>query len=57
MIICLYAIRLNSKHSEMKNQKLNRTPEGTCSGDVVGGLTVTGRAFRCFYLDNHKPTG
>lgn len=35
---------------KMKNTISNRTPEGTCSGDVVGGLTVTGEAFGRFYL-------
>jgi hypothetical protein len=34
----------------MKNTILNRTPEGLCSGDVVGGCTVTGRTFGRFYL-------
>lgn len=41
----------------MKNTILNRTPEGTRIGDVVGSLTVAGEAFGRFYLDNNNPTG
>ena len=38
----------------MKNTISNRTPEGTCGGDVVGGCTVTGRAFGRFYLGRRR---
>ena len=34
----------------MKNTISNRTPEGTHDREVMGGLTVTGEAFRRFYF-------
>ena len=37
-------------HSEMKNSNLNRTPEDTCIGDGVGGLTVAGEPLRAIFI-------
>jgi hypothetical protein len=34
----------------MKKQKLKITLEGTYSGDVVGGFTVTGICLQAFFI-------
>jgi len=39
----------------MKNTISNRMPEGTCSGDVVGGYTVTGELLQAFLFGREGP--
>jgi hypothetical protein len=34
----------------MKNQSTNKSPQVTCSGDVMGGSTVRGKAWGLLFL-------